>query len=169
MILGIDCSTRCVGFCFLNDDGSLIDVDYVWLAKVESYYEKLARLKDALRNSHKIVSAPKIYVEAPLGRSNNINVVCILQRFNGMVCAMLYDLYGVEPKLIRETEVRKINKIKVPKGVKGLEKKKYCLKIVQEHGTIPESKWELKRTGNPKDFSYDMADAYLVARAGFLK
>jgi len=166
VIIGFDVSTKCIGYCLLNDDGSLYDIDYIWLDKIKGEYNKLDVVKGALQNSIKISGDASVFVEAPLGRSNNQNVVNKLQRFNGQVCLLLYQHFGVEPVLIPETTVRKLNGIKIPKGVKGQEKKKYVLKCVQDLGIIDESKWELKRTGNPKDWSYDMADSFCVAKAG---
>jgi len=43
------------------------------------------------------------------------------------------------------------------------------LQHVQKLGIIPEEKWGLKRTGNPKDWCFDQADAYVVALAGLKK
>lgn len=168
MILGIDASTKCIGWCLLNDDGSLFDVGYIWLEKLKNQYDKLDAFKNALVNSLRIVGDVSVFIEAPLQRSNNQNVVNILQRWNGMVCVLLYQGFGVHPVLIPERDVRKLNEIVVPKGVKGVNKKKYVLQCVQDLGIIDENKWELKRTGNPKDFSYDMCDAYCVARAGYV-
>jgi Holliday junction resolvasome RuvABC endonuclease subunit len=172
MILGVDVSTKCIGWCILENDGSFKDVGYIWLKDLD-YPEKLNKLWATLRpkmQSDMLYEDWQVFVEAPLQRSNNQNVVNILQHWNGMVCAYLYKLSsGVFPTMITEHNVRKINDIKVPKGVKGVNKKKYVLQCVQELGIIPEDKWEYKKTGNPKDFCYDMADAYLVAKAGFLQ
>ena len=167
MVVGFDISTKCIGYAVLNDDGSFHDVGYIWLDKIKGEYNKLDVVKDALVNSLKIVGDVSVFVEAPLKRSNNQNVVNILQRWNGMCCAVLYDHFKVHPVLIPELEVRKLNGIEVPKGVKGIDKKKYCLRYVQDLGIIDESKWQLKRTKNPCDWSYDMADATLVAKAGY--
>jgi len=167
MILGLDASTKCVGWCLLNDDGSLHDVGYIWLEKVKNEYDKYMKLFYALQTLTHFSENFRVFIEAPLKRSNNQNVVNILQRWNGMVCIAAFKIFKEKPVLIPELTVRKLNDIKVPKGVKGVNKKKYVLQCVQDLGIIDESKWELKRTGNPKDYSYDMCDAYCVARAGF--
>lgn len=167
MIIGFDVSTRCVGYSVLNDDGSLCDIGYIWLAKVKGEYNKLDAFKNTLENSIKISGDVFVFVEAPLGRSNNQNVVNILQRFNGQVCLLVHQYYGVEPILIPETEVRKINGIKIPKGVKKEAKKIFVLNILQKLDIVDPSRWKLKRTGKYKDFCYDMSDSYWVARAGY--
>jgi hypothetical protein len=166
-IIGFDISTKCVGVCVLNDDGSFSFLDYIWLEREKDEYKRIDLFEEGVRNSCGILTAPRIFVEAPLMRSNNQNVVNILQRHNGMCCLCLYRMFGMNPELIAETDVRKLNNIKVPKGVKGIDKKKYVLKYVQDLALIPESRWELKKTGNPRDQSFDMADAFCVARAGF--
>lgn len=167
-LIGIDASTKCIGYTILKNDGSLKEIDYIWLEKLE-YPDKLRKLKRILRPKlQTVVEEWQVFVEAPLQRSNNQHVVNILQHWSGMVCATLFDMSGVFPVMIPEHTVRKINGIKVPKGVKGIDKKKYVLRCVQELGIISENKWELKRTGNPCDWSYDMADAFLVVKAGFL-
>jgi len=167
MILGLDASTKCVGWCRLNDDGSLYDVGYIWLEKIKNEYRRYDTVICALQNLQKFPEKFRVYIEAPLQRSNNQNVVNILQRWNGMVSTAAYRCFATEPILIPETTVRKLNGIKIPKGVKGTDKKKYVLQCVRDLGMIDESKWEYKRTGNPKDYCFDMADAFCVARAGF--
>jgi len=167
MLVGFDISTKCIGWCVLEDDGSYRDVGYVWLEKLPDYYKKLDLFEKTLQKLLELSGGWHIFVEAPLPRSNNQNVVNILQRFNGMCCAYIYMAFGKQPELIAERDVRKLNEIKVPKGVKGLEKKKYVLQCVQEFDMIPLSKWEYKRTGNPKDFCLDMSDALCVAKAGY--
>ncbi len=166
MILGLDASTKCVGWCLLNDDGTLYDVGYIMLDKLKNEYDKYQVLFNTLQKLVEISELLHVYIEAPLARSNNQNVVNILQRWNGMVSVAVWTIYGIKPVLIPELTVRKLNGIKVPKGVHAVHKKRYVLQVVQDLGIIDESKWELKRTGNPKDYSFDMADAYCVAKAG---
>jgi len=170
MIIGIDASTSCIGFCIMEDSGKLIDVDYIQFKKKISEYEKLTIFGQMMREQKKKHSGiDSVYVEKALQRSNNQNVVNILQRWNGMVCSELFHTFGTEPKLITQVEVLKAVGIKIPKGVKGKERKKYILQRVQECDTISIDKWKLKRTGNPKDYCFDMADAYIVAAAGLLE
>lgn len=168
MIIGWDISTKCIGWCILNDDGTFVDVDYIWLQKLGDEYDKLERFIEFLDKLSLPSKGLKIFVEAPLKRSNNQHVVNILQRWNGFCCAALYQRFGVKPVLIPERDVRKLNGIIVPKGTTGVNKKKYVLQCVQELGIIPEEKWKYKRTGTPKDFCFDMSDSYWVAKAGYL-
>jgi len=169
MIIGIDASTKSVGWCLLNDDGSLYDVGYIWLDKIKNEYDKFERLIEEFQPLREHSELFQVYIEAPLQRSNNQRVVNILQRWNGMVSIAAFGIFQTQPILIPEADVRKINDVVIPKGVKGPAKKKFALHYVQSLDIIPEDKWELKRTGNPCDWSYDMTDAFLVAKEGFLQ
>lgn len=170
MILGLDISTKCIGWCLLKNDGSFYNIGYVWLQNLKSEEAKWICFWDELTlilPEDELVD--DVYVEAPLFGSNNQNIVNLLQRWNGMCCVAVYQRTSCWPKLVSEYNVRKELMIKVPKGTKGLGKKKFVLKYVQSLGVIPEDVWEYKKTGNPKDFCFDMADSYLVARAGYEK
>ena len=168
MILGLDVSTSYTGWCLLQDDGTFFDVGYLILKKM-SESERMDVIEAFIRDIYLNHSLFRIFVEAPLGRSNNQNVVNLLQRWNGQVCAITYMVTRIAPELITELNARKANGIKVPKGVKGIEKKRFVLNFVRNLGIVNENKWELKRTGNYKDYCYDMADSIVVAKGGYLR
>lgn len=166
MILGIDASTRYIGWCILTEDEKFINIGYLDFTKEKSLYKKLDKFSELVYEFKKKYTNLTSFVEAPLFGSNNQNVVNLLQRWNGMCCAELYRILKIEPVLITNRDALKLVGIQVPKGVKGLDRKKFILQHVQDLGIIAESKWALKKTGNPKDFCYDQADAYVVALAG---
>jgi len=168
MILGLDISTSYVGWCLLANDGSFSDVGHVRFSKGTSLYEKLEDFRKLIYTLHaeETPGGLKPYVEAPLARSNNQNVVNLLQRWNGMCCVVINDILKKEPILLAQRSALKDLDIKIPKGVKGLDRKKYILQCIKDFGIIPKDKWANKKTGNPKDFCFDQADAYIVAKAG---
>ena len=168
MILGLDVSTNYIGWCIIGKSGKVVDIGHwdLHLVKIkELKYRKIQTLFSDMVEDYPEIS--KIFVEAPLGASNNQFVCNILQRWNGMVCAMLFERSVIWPELIKETAARKHANIKVPKGVKGKEKKKFVLQFVQSLNIIDSTVWKLKRTGTPADFNFDMADSYLIAQAGY--
>jgi hypothetical protein len=168
MILGLDISSSCIGWCVINENEKVLDVGHLeFNKKQKSLYKKLHEFENLLLEiKDKYGQYFKIYVESPLFGSNNQNVVNLLQRWNGMCCAQLYWTFNTEPVLIPNVSALKAVGIKVPKGVKGLERKKFILQYVQNLGIISEDRWALKKTGNPKDWCYDQADAYVIAVAG---
>ena len=168
MILGLDISSSVVGWCILNDDGSYVDVGYLDLKKYKSLYDKLGPFEELMDSLHSrpFPGGYRVFVEAPLGRSNNQHVVNLLQRWNGMCCAYIYKKFNQEPTLTPPKTAVKDFGITVPKGVKGENRKKYILECVKATNTIPIDKWGLNRNGNPHKWCYDQADSYIVACGG---
>jgi hypothetical protein len=166
MILGLDLSTVCVGWCILTEDEKYIDIGHLDIKKQKSLYEKLDKFSELIHELKEKYVNLIPFVEAPLFGSNNQNVVNLLQRANGMYCLELYRILKVKPILISNKDALEATGVQVPKGTKGLDRKKFILRHVQNLGIITEDKWDLKKTGNPKDFCYDQADAYVVALAG---
>jgi hypothetical protein len=85
-----------------------------------------------------------------------------LQRFNGIVSWLLFEVFEIRPEYIGATSARKHAGIKVPRGQKAKQ-------VVLEHllETEPAFKVEYTRHGNPKPESYDRADAIVIAKAGW--
>ena len=168
MILGIDASSVCIGWCILNENETFVNIGHLDLSKQKSLYKKLDKFSELIKNfcNEYGYMNLSIYVEAPLFGSNNQNVVNLLQRWNGIVCSELYRATKKEPVLITNRDALKAAGIVIPKGITGIDRKRFILQYVQNLGIISEDKWALKKTGVPKDFCYDQSDAYVVAIAG---
>lgn len=169
MILGLDVSTSCIGWTLLSDAGEYVDIGKIELKKEKDFYIKCELFRAFLK---RFVGVPlSVYVEEPVkafaSALSMAQTITLLQRFNAVCCYLVYHDLGVRPTLIMESSARKLVEIKIPKGVKGKEKKKFVLKLVQDLGTIPDERWSYKKTGNPKDWCFDMADSFVVAKAGF--
>ena len=87
-----------------------------------------------------------------------------LQRFNGMVCYMVYKLFGYEAELIAANKARGAVGLKVKRGENT---KKKVIQWVKEK--YPKDfVFEMTRHGNPKPGTDDKADAVIVALAGLI-
>jgi hypothetical protein len=86
-----------------------------------------------------------------------------LSRFNGVVSWICYRLFAIEPEYLAATSARKACGIKVPKGTKA---KQVVLKYVLDN--VPEVVVEYTKHGNPKPASFDRADSYVIAQAGYI-
>lgn len=158
MILGLDASTAVIGWTILTNKGKVKSSGYIDLRSTKDMYDKLSILNESLLPL--IKKCDSVYMEAPLQRSNNQMVVNLLQRWNGMICAWAFSS-GRRISLITQSNAHKAIDLKVPKGIKGRQRKEY---IAEQQ---PEVKKEYKRTGSLKDYCYDMADACVIAKAGF--
>ena len=88
--------------------------------------------------------------------------MAILQKFNGIVSWLVYEMFEIEPQYVTAMQARKLCGIKVPRGQKAK-------KVVLEHLLDNEKAFKIEYTnrGNPKPESYDRADAIIVAKAGY--
>ena len=182
MILGVDVSTSITGFAVIAE-GELVYYDYIDLRKQKDIFAKTLAIKEKIAdifemyqcdNSTKlrfydvgsIFPIEHIYVEQPFtffsSGGSSAKTMAVLQRFNGIVSWLLYELFEIQPEFIGATSARKEAGIKIPRGTKAK-------KVVMEHLLENEGafKVEYTRHGNPKAQYFDMADAIIVARAGY--
>ena len=138
MILGVDVSTSITGFAIIADD-ELVYYDYIDLRKKKGIFAKTLAIKE------KIMDIYEMY-----------------QCNNEPGSWLLYELFEFEPEYIGATSARKTAGIKIPRGQKAK-------KVVVEHLLKNETafKVEYTRHGNPKAQYFDMADAIVIARAGY--
>ena len=87
-----------------------------------------------------------------------------LQRFNGMCSYACRKVFDFDPELIHPNSARKKMNISIPRNVEN--KKVYIINEVQKH--YPSFTYQKTRFGNPKPGTDDMADAIVVAYAGYI-
>ena len=75
---------------------------------------------------------------------------------------LLFELFELEPEYIGATSARKEAGIKIQRGKKA---KKVVMEYLLENEAA--FKVEYTRHGNPKAQYFDMADAIVIARAGY--
>tara|TARA_Y100000592_G_scaffold73817_1_gene115008 strand:- start:1857 stop:2420 length:564 start_codon:yes stop_codon:yes gene_type:complete len=181
MVLGVDVSTSITGFAVVAD-GILLYYDSIDLRKYKNVFDKTIAIKEKILDLYEMYQCNNednmrlgnsdypiehIYVEQPFTFFNSggssAKTMAALQRFNGIVSWLLYEIFEIEPKFIGATSARKTVGIKVPRGQKAK-------KVVLEHllETEPAFKIQYTKHGNPKPESYDRADAIIIAKAGYL-
>ena len=187
--LSLDISTTNVGIALWDEEGVLVELkhlalkvkrdvepEYRDLIKGELFEEYFIKYKKRIEKEYN-GEIKKIIVEAPLPNTKvNINTTALLLGFNGEARWILYKIFGVLPKKITVHDSRKVflpefvklvkkkgvmeEVLSFPKGWKSDEKKHYIWEKVcklEEH-----IRWDMKNTGMPKDYCYDIADAYCV-------
>lgn len=168
MILGLDISTSITGATILDDSGSVLFMDSVDTRKYKNFFLKAEEVKNFLTKLQKQYNIEDIYIEQSLQsfRSgfSSAKTLSTLSRFNGVASWLCYSLWGVEPEYLAATSARKLCGIKVPKGVKA---KPVVLQFVLDNE--PSFVVQYTKHGNPKPDSYDRADSWVIAKAGFNK
>lgn len=116
IILGLDVSTSCIGYClFLNDGsdfGKIIKMGHILpkisnkIKGIESLFLKKKIFNDEFLQQYQELGINKVIIEEPLLSSNNIETVSTLLRFNGMISDCVYNTLGIVPNYISSYEAR---------------------------------------------------------------
>jgi RNase H-fold protein (predicted Holliday junction resolvase) len=180
-LLGLDVSTKTIGISLFNNKGELLELTHISpKAKPEpkSKTEELVKKADLFFDfiqKYKKLGVKYVVIDEPLLRSNNVNTVGTLLRFNGMVTKICYDVLGVVPEYVSTYEARKnafpslmqpnsSGKLVLFGGLpKDIDKKKIVWDLVSKRE--PEINWLLDKKGQLKKENYDMSDAYTVMLA----
>ena len=115
ILLGLDISTKCIGICLLEDDGSeygkIIELTHInpkvssKVKGMEQLFVKSNIFAEFLMK-YKDFGIDDVVIEEPLLRANNVNSVSTLLRFNGMISECVYNMLGVVPKYISSYDAR---------------------------------------------------------------
>ena len=113
--LGLDVSTKTIGVCLLEDDGSkygkILELTHInpTTPKDINGIEKLfikKKIFEEFIQKYKELGIQSVVIEEPLLQSNNVNTVSTLLRFNGMISDCVYNTLGIVPEYISSYEAR---------------------------------------------------------------
>lgn len=207
IILGLDISTKCIGACVFENDGSehgkIIELTHI-TPKVSSKIKTIEQLfiKDKLfqteflnkwKNIGDKFKITRVVIEEPLVRSNNVNTVATLIRFNGMISKSVYESLGIVPEYISSYDarkyafpelmsVRKFNKkgeqYPVSKIISSINKNQLVLfgeypwdidkkQVIWDKvcDIYPTLEWVYNKKGELKKENFDMSDALITCKA----
>lgn len=116
ILLGCDISTTCIGICLLEDNGSeygkVLELTHIKpkVGRNVNENEKLfikKRIFGEFIKKYANLGIETVVIESPLLRSNNVNTVSTLLRFNGMISDCIYNELNVVPQYISSYDARK--------------------------------------------------------------
>ena len=175
-ILGLDISTKVIGFALFDITGSnLLELTH-FSPKIkpqpEDKIEELLKKADAFKKhleNYSDVGIKKIIIEEPLLNSNNIYTVGTLLRYNTLILKNCYDVLKVVPTFVSTYQARKyafpdlVGKNDKGKNVlfggypKDVDKKHLIWERV--NSLFPEVQWLYDKHGKLKKENYDMSDS----------
>jgi len=168
LILGLDISTSITGITLLDDNGEVKVMNAIDTRKYKNFFQKAEAVKKVLTDLSNSYKVEEVFIEQSLQsfRSgfSSAKTLSTLSRFNGIVSWMCYSLWNLEPQYLAATSARKLCGIKVPKGQKA---KPVVLQYVLDNE--PTFVVEYTKHGNPKPDSFDRADSWVIAKAGFFQ
>ena len=179
MILGLDVSTATIGYTVLDDCGKILKMDYISLKKIKGITQKGFHFRTVLRQLKAKYNITKVYIEEYFQRfargMSSARTITLLSSFNGIVQYVCHDELGVAPEPIAVNTCRSLVGIKtLSKKKAGKDVKEQVFDWVSNH---LQYKWpdKILQSGPRKgqliiiDEARDMADSWVVARAGFVK
>jgi hypothetical protein len=193
-ILGLDVSTKTIGISLFEDNGDggklqmLTHITPKVKPKPKDNIELLIKKAQIFQfeflEKYSDIDISRVIIEEPLVRSNNVNTVATLLRFNGMICRSVYEVLNLVPEFISSydarkfafpelMEIRKVNKKGEPYSEKKKKKKQPVLfgghpfdvdkkQIIWEKVNEREQQivWVYDRHQRLSKENFDMTDAY---------
>ena len=193
-ILGLDVSTKTIGISLFEDngDGGKLQMLTHITPKVkpnpkdniELLIKKAQIFQFEFLEKYSDIDITRVIIEEPLVRSNNVNTVATLLRFNGMICRSVYEVLNIIPEFISSydsrkfafpelMEIRKTNKKGETYSEKDMDKKQPVLfgsypfdvdkkQIIWEkvNDREPQIVWVYDKHNRLSKENFDMTDAY---------
>ena len=177
-ILGLDISTSCTGWCVLDKTGEILKIGYIDTSKKKSLFEKASFVKRKISEINIDFEIEKIFIEENLQsfRSgfSSAKTISTLAKFNGIVSYICVEEFDSEPVFFNVNSARKLLGISLRrKRDGGAPTKEQLFSWAKNNVKYAWPDKKLKsgpRKGSivtdPR--SYDMIDAYIIARSGYI-
>lgn len=167
VIVGLDVSTSCTGMCCLDSDGNILKIVPIVLTKAETFSKKCNLVASELEIVKKEMNVTDVFIEQNLSSFrrglSSAHTINTLARFNGACSLIAYQVFGVDPVLLNVTNARNHVGLRMNHKDKTVSTKEKVFFWVSSQVEVD---WPVKKSGEKKEISYDMADAYVIALAG---
>lgn len=174
MLLALDISTSCTGYCIFDED-KLIDIGSINLSKHKGLFEKASLVKSEILRLGSKYQISNVAVEENLQAFrpglSSAKTLMTLAQFNGVVRWICHERLDVPVVSINVNTARKNVGLKINKKDKTKTTKEKVLDWVSVD--LPDIEWPTKilKSGPNKGKericteAYDMADAYVIGRS----
>ncbi len=175
MIIGFDISSVKIGISILSLDGKILKLDVLKLSSKLSLLERAMVFKKycednllycVTKDFRVIIESPFISVGGGFGRAST---TATLQRFNGIISFIAYEVFGIVPEMVNVNHVRSSLGIKMPRGLDQKAKKQIVIDwAIRKFESDPKIEILRKQTKfwNAATGVDDMADALIIAYFG---
>lgn len=162
MILGLDVSTRCVGWALLEEDEKIFKHGYISLSKLNFDLDKAEKVRYTLEGLAKEYDIERVGIEDILQKSStgSAKTITTLAGFNGIVRYICYKIFSKAPESVRFCDARKMFKI----SREGKEKIKVAVHRYIDQTYKDSFVTEYNRNNNVRPESMDSSDAVLIAK-----
>ena len=168
MILALDVSTSCIGYSLFSENGEkLMELNYVKFNDRLSLFEKLSEFKKKI-DFLKGEDIKHIVIEEPLkkfaGKFSSAGTIAILNFFNGMISAFVYEMFEVQPIHYNVNTARKTAFPEFVPKKDSKSNKHEIWTLVRDRE--PHIVWKYgPKTRKLVDENFDMSDSYIIGLA----
>lgn len=178
MILGLDASTSTVGICIVDENGNIVQNNFLKLKKEKELCTKGDAMSVELKKIAAEHDITHVFIEDYAQRmsrgTSSAQTITKLAAWNGICQYLSYQIFEVEPVVLNVTKARK--SLGIPTTTKkkaGIPVKEQVFNWVTEN---IRSDWPTKiLKGGPNkgkevilEEARDMADAWVIAKAGYI-
>ena len=174
MLLSLDISTSCTGYCIFNDTGDLIESDAIRLDKEKNFFEKVKIVEKKITVICAKYKIKNVAIEESLQSFrpglSSAKTLFTLSKFNGVVQYICYN-FGMKIHKYNVNTARKLVNIKINRK----SDKKTKEQVVDQVHAVMKDKINLPKkilkSGPRKGievyevYAYDIADAYVIGKA----
>jgi hypothetical protein len=181
LVLGLDVSTSITGLVLLDNvidfdpKKNIVHYEPIEFKGCTTFWQKCDKIKSQLDKLY--IQQPNVesfFIEEPMKRFaegfSSAETISVLQRFNGIVCYLVREVWKIDPVYINVSSARKSIGIKVTTKAKagGRNAKQQTFDHVTA-GDLNHIVWPTKkRSVNTVDWAKDVVDAFVIARAGII-
>lgn len=172
--VGLDISTSIIGISIFKEE-NFYKMIYVDLTKIKCIFEKAQTFEIKFKEICKNLDVKSIYVEETFQSFarglSSAKTLMTLSKFNGIVSNISYRVCKVKPVFINVNTARKTLGIKIDKNSDKNKKEQIVEWVDNDLGGFSWEKKVISRGKNKgrvklENFCYDMADAYVICKAG---
>lgn len=174
--IGLDISTSVIGISVFHNQ-KFHELKHINLSKVKCIFEKSRKTEIVLNALFQQYQVDKIYIEDTLQSfsrgMSSARTLMQLAKFNGIVSNIAYRLTNIKPVYINVNTARKTLQIKIDKTINVDKKEQIVEWVNNDLGSYNWPKKTISRGINKgvvkfENFCYDMADAYVICKAGII-
>jgi len=173
LLLSLDISTTCTGYCIFNNDGMLLESNAIVLNKIKDFFEKVKKVENVLGILVEKYDITNVAIEESLQSFrpglSSAKTLFTLSKFNGIIQFLCYN-YGIKIHKYNVNTARKLNGIKIDRKQDKSTKDQIVSHVLEQNINVYLPKKILKsgpRKGKEvyENYAYDIADAYIVGNA----
>ena len=174
--LGLDISTSIIGISIFENK-KMKSMFHIDLTKTKCLFEKANNYKNFLKEKLELINLENIYIEDTLQSfsrgMSSAKTLMTLAKFNGIISHITFELTGIKPTFINVNVARKTLGIKIDKTLQKDKKEQVMDWVSLDLGGYD---WPTKVISRGKNkglvkyekFCYDIADAYVICKAGII-